>query len=324
MREDVTKARRQQPPKAFSTYQLAWVGLAAFSLGYLCVAAAKPELLASVLPIDRGTDQRLANRAGSPGVDDQLTAMHGWIKDLRQDVAETKSAIARHEERLAATEKVLPLAVQQKTDAATTSADKLAARFSNESAIPNGTPPVQAAAKPAQATKTAKSKEPTPRRSVAAPPDKKAAKGPKPQPEAGFEETIAAAIKPEANPYNLRVLNSGQTSQITTGSVPPSRTATPAFPPAQISRSNAQPQAIEIASAESLDALRNRWGEIRGRTPALRKLAPRYRITADGAGAPFRLLAGPFTEPGEAARACSQLKARGYSCALGYYTGTAL
>ncbi len=324
MQEDITRPRRQQRPKAFGTYQLAWVGLAAFSLGYLCVAAAKPELLASVLPIERGSDQRLAGRAGGAGVDDQLTAMRGWMTDLRRDVAETKSAIARHEERLTAAEKALPLTTLSKTDAAAASADKLAARFANEPATQSAPPPATVVAKPAQTAKAVKTKEPPPRRSAGTQSEKKAAKGAKPQPETGFEETIAAAIKPDATPYNLRVLNSGQTSQITTGSVPASRIATPAFPPAQISRANSQPQAIEIGSAESLDALRNRWGEIRGRTPALRKLAPRYRISADGAGAPFRLLAGPFNEPGEAARACSQLKARGYSCAIGDYAGNAL
>ena len=81
---------------------------------------------------------------------------------------------------------------------------------------------------------------------------------------------------------------------------------------------------IVIGNSESLEALRARWGDLSTRNAGeLRELAPRYRLATDGRPAPFSLLAGPFGTNDDAQRTCANLRAKGVTCRVSDYSGSA-
>jgi hypothetical protein len=82
--------------------------------------------------------------------------------------------------------------------------------------------------------------------------------------------------------------------------------------------------AVQLDSATSLDALRTRWGllvERHGST--LATLQPRY-IAPPNKGGPYRLLAGPLTNPGAAREICSELRAQLPFCTTTDFAGEPL
>ena len=295
--------------QASNAYLMSWVAFAAFGLGYIGVAATRPDLLGAILPIaEPQQDQIMAGRTAGD-IADELATLRKWVNDLQHDLAAAKSSmheqaahttaivqrLAAAEDRLGPIREVrsegrptvqrLPIRGQAPAPAAT---QPVAAAVQ---ALPAGDPPQQRLVQPAPPTTPA---------------------------------------EPAAFANTMKVLNSAS-APIATGSVPDAAPATAALasPPASpmktavVTPPRSGPRAIEIGNSESLEGLRTKWGDLSGRNPELGDLAPRYRLTADGRQAPFTLLAGPFDTPDAAARTCDALKSKGVTCRVGAYTGNA-
>jgi hypothetical protein len=339
---EARKPGRAHSGSRITGYLLTWAALAACALGYLTVAAARPDLLAIVLPVaDRGYDGAGSLPNGSD-VRDEMTTMRKWVNELQHEMAAAKSAI----------------------EAQTTESRVLAQRITAaEARLPglrdirtgSGNEPVPPPAQSANASSSAPATEPD--RLASAPPATAPEPPPAPVASTAFEKTIVAAIAepPEAarsapapvaiappsppppapqksasrSAPSVKILNPVPSAQITTGSVvrpspPPAPTpkfgaakVTPPPPPAPV-------RGIEIGNAESLDGLRSQWSQLTSRNGAvLSQLAPRYLIAADGSQSPFKLMAGPFKTTNEAVRACRALRARGVACKVGRYIGNA-
>ncbi|MGE0626656.1 MAG: hypothetical protein AB7O43_02445 [Hyphomicrobiaceae bacterium] len=317
MSDDKTKPRRPQRRKPPNGYLLMWAGLAAFSMGYLAVAIANPSLLAGLLPISSKHAEQAAQASSGSELAAHVTRLDGWIRDLSQDVSATKTSLEAQAARTTDLEHRLA-SVESRT-----------ATAAERPAVP---PMAEASPPPPAHVATAAENGASGRRGnsehAKSEPKQHVASAPAPSKTAHkdrFEEAITAAIEPAKKRPPVRIINSAPPSPITTGSLPAKRAAPPPFQPPKVTRTEGPPTAIEIGRADSLDALRSRWGELAGRNSAvLKRLAPRYKITADASGSPFKLLAGPFSGTAEALRACSALKARGVACSVGDYTGNAL
>jgi hypothetical protein len=85
-----------------------------------------------------------------------------------------------------------------------------------------------------------------------------------------------------------------------------------------------QPElAVQLATAPSLQALRQSWGQLAERHPPLAALEPRV-VAPHSAGGLYRLLAGPIPGKAEAERICSELHIGSKACFATAYTGTPL
>lgn len=306
MQAEATAKRGASGRTGASLYLMSWVAVAAFGLGYIGVAATRPDLLGAILPLaEPAQDQANASRQGND-LAEEMSRLRRWVHELQHELAATKSTL---QEQVAHSSSI----VQRLTAAE----EKLGALREVRDPVIK-TVPVPRGQTKAQA--------PTP-----------------PAPAAAEPARVAEAAPAEQTPANtagVRVLN-GASSPIATGSVPDTsasaqrqvaaaappptpafsapKVVTPAPPPAPPT-----PRGIEIGNAESLDALRARWGELSGRNPdALGALAPRYRLAGDGRASPFTLLAGPFDNTTDATRACNSLKARGIPCRVSGYGGNA-
>ena len=291
--------------QASNAYLMSWVALAAFGLGYIGVAATRPDLLGAILPMaEPQQDQIMAGRTAGD-IADELTTLRKWVNDLQHDLAAAKSSMheqAAHNtaiaQRLAAAEDRLGPVREVRSDGRAT-----IQRLQNRSQAPAAAAaqPVAAAAQPLPGGE---------------PRDQRLAQPALP----------ATPAEPAAFANNMKVLN-GASAPIATGSVPeaPPPTAAPVSPmkTAVVTPPRSGPRAIEIGNSESLEGLRAKWGDLSGRNPELGDLAPRYRLTADGRQAPFTLLAGPFDTPDAATRTCDALKSKGVTCRVGAYTGNA-
>lgn len=110
---------------------------------------------------------------------------------------------------------------------------------------------------------------------------------------------------------------------------PPVRvvSATPAsalVPPAPVPEASAAaaPSAIDIGGFRSLSSLRRSWADMSQRYGDLSKgMEPRARLRETDSGIEARLLAGPFADPTDAAKACLRLRAAGAPCAVTTYGG---
>jgi hypothetical protein len=99
----------------------------------------------------------------------------------------------------------------------------------------------------------------------------------------------------------------------------------PAVPPAAAPVPTIPPAAIDLGGFRSLGSLRRAWSDTAGRHTDLTKgLEPLARLRETDSGIEARLLAGPFTDPTEAAKACLRLKAIGAPCTVTTYTGQPL
>lgn len=279
-------ARRTGPGRqASSLYLTTWVAVAAFGLGYIGVATTRPDLLGTILPLaEQQPDQ--ANAARQSGdLAEEMVVLRKWIHELQHELAAAKSGLYEQTahnnailQRLSAAEERLGVLRDVREPAGKVPAAKVQTRAQA---------PVQPLPTPAE-------------------PAQKIAQV---QPQTWTPEVAASSNA------NVRVLNTA-TAPITTGSVP--ETATTGAPAVKASPVPVSPRAIEIGTADSLDGLRAKWGEIAGRNgDVLAEAAPRYRLSADGRSAPFTLLAGPFETPADATRACNALRAKGVACRVG-------
>jgi hypothetical protein len=291
MGEEIRATKPRSRSKASTAYLYSWGVVAVCGMAYVGVAATRPDLIGSVLPLaDQTNDQTFAGRAVAD-VADELATLRKWVNDMQHELATTRSAMQEQAsqqaalvQRLSAAEERLPATREIRADG---TAKALAPRVSRAAQI----------LQPAQQQ----------------------------------QGVAAAAVRPPAEPAappaqvadvsNVRVINPVASSPITTGSVaqPPSGGAAAPKTPTV-----GGPRGIEIAAADSLDGLRSKWGDLAGRnTDALGELAPRYRLATDGRQSPFTLVAGPFSTPADAARTCAQLKARGIVCRVSDFSGSA-
>ena len=302
-------ARRAAPGRQSSSlYLMTWVAVGAFGLGYIGVATTRPDLLGTILPLaEQPQDQANAGRQ-SGDLTEEMVVLRKWIHDLQHELAATKSSL--HEQA------VHTSAVLQRIAAAEE-------RFGTLRDVrePTGKVPAPKVQTRAQAPAQVPAQAPVQAQVQASAPTAEA--GPRPaqtqaqiqaQPQAWAPEVAGASIP------NVRIMNTA-TAPITTGSVPDA--TTPGAPTAKSTAVQVAPRAIEIGTAESLDGLRAKWGEIASRnSDVLADAAPRYRLSADGRAAPFTLLAGPFETPADATRACNALRTKGVACRVGgAYTG---
>ena len=291
--------RRATPGRQTSSqYLMSWVAVGAFGLGYIGVATTRPDLLGTILPLaEQPLDQASAGR--QPGdLAEEMVVLRKWINDLQHELAATNSSLqeqAVHNsvvlQRIAANEERLGALREVREPTGKGPAPKVQTRAQARVQAPV---PVQASAPAAEAgQRPAQAQVQTP--------------------------TWAPEVAGASNP-TVRIMNSASVP-ITTGSVPD--TTMPGSPAAKSTPLQVSPRAIEIGTAESLDGLRAKWGEIASRSgDVLADAAPRYRLSADGRAAPFTLLAGPFETPADATRACKALRNKGVACRVGgAYTG---
>ncbi len=294
MQVEAVAGRSGTGRSAANMYLTSWVAVAAFGLGYIGVAATRPDLLGAILPLaEPASDQTVAGRT-SGDLADEIASLRKWVHDLQHELAATKSTLQEQVahssaivQRLAAAEERMGGVRDVRDPAVRTPAPRIQGR-----ALAPASPGADAAAKTAQATQL--------------------------EPNSGA---------------NLKVINGGAV-QIATGSVPDvtasaaggTAATTPGFGPPRVAPATPPtgPRAIEIGSGESLEALRSKWSELTGRNgDVLGDLSPRYRLAADGRSAPFTLLAGPFETPADATRTCNALRAKGLACRVGAYGGNA-
>ena len=292
-------SRSHRAARPSSAYLYSWITVATCGLAYVGVAATRPDLIAAVLPIaETSSEQAFGSRAAAD-MADELATMRKWVHDMQHDLASTKSALleqvqhnAALQQRIAAAEDRLPPVRETRVDAAAKAA-LVRARSAAQPAVPAAVSPVPQA------------------------------------PSVQSQAPVAPAqTQSAADGGGFKVINAQtNAADITTGSVSaspaPATTAaltaapkTGAAPPRQ--------RGIEIGSADSLEGLRSRWGDISGRNAeVLGDAAPRYRIASDGRPAPFTLVAGPFGTTEDAIRTCGQLRQKGVTCRVGDFTGSA-
>lgn len=296
MQVEASARRAAQGRQASSLYLISWVAVAAFGLGYIGVATTRPDLLGTILPLaDQQPDQASATR-NAGDLAEEMVVLRKWINELQHELAATKSGV--YEQTANTNAILLRLAAAEERLGALREVREPTPKGAVAKVLTRAQAPVQASPTPAEpAQKTAQAQ-------------------PQTQSQAWAPEVAASPLS------NVRVVNPA-TTPITTGSVP--EAASPAAPAAKAPPPPVSPRAIEIGSAESLDGLRAKWGEIASRNAdVLADAAPRYRLAADGRAAPFTLLAGPFETPADATRACNALRAKGVACRVGgAFTGNA-
>ena len=286
-----------------SGYLLSWIALAAFAFGYIGVAATRPDLLPGVIPLNDQGGEQLAGARSTGDLADEIASLRKWVNDLQHEMVAAKTSLQNGEQQ--------QHALLQRMTAAEE-------RLSPVREIRADVPPARGRAAEAK---------PLPVAAVALPPME-----PKPE-----EPTVALTAS------GIKLINGGAASEIVTSSVIPSSAAPSSIAapsatvtPTQAFATQVLPskaavvgggiRAIEIADAESLDGLRNRWAAISSQNAAaLKRLEPRYRISAaNNSATPFTLLAGPFNSTADAARACAQLRANGVTCRVGEFAGNGL
>ena len=87
--------REGAPPRRLSTYVATWVLLATSGLAYLAVVAARPDLVSG------GGGEQVAAAATAHSVDltEQLTSTKGWLRDLENELGETRRQLSAERER---------------------------------------------------------------------------------------------------------------------------------------------------------------------------------------------------------------------------------
>lgn len=265
-----------------------WIGLAVAALGYLTVAAAKPELLADLSDLaTRVGTERIAAAGAAPADPGEVLALRDTAARLQAEVSRlTANVIASEEragqlaERLAALE---PRSATQAAASADSAASDIARKFADAK------PAAKAEAKPVASAGLKVLNQPADgieTGSIAAP------------------HATAAAAPAAATPAQPIAFGAA--------------VVTPA----------PRPMGVQIANAPSIDALRLSWSLLTERhADSLKSLEPRYVMGAPGGnadGESFDLVAGPFKTEAQAKRACKTLQARGVPCRIADYEGNAL
>lgn len=78
---------------------------------------------------------------------------------------------------------------------------------------------------------------------------------------------------------------------------------------------------IDLGSEPSFGSLRIRWDNLRRKYPELSRLSPRISVRDNKGKVELRLVAGPFDNAAEAAKACAGLLAKGAVCDGGLFDG---
>jgi len=153
---------------------------------------------------------------------------------------------------------------------------------------------------------------------------------------------LETARAPEVTPEELlqarlRALEE-QLGTMATGSIPPPAPApgvTPAEPtPVRTTAMTAEvdPEppvtrtsfGIDLGSESSFGPLRIRWENLRRKYPELARLSPRISVRDNAGNVELRLIAGPFENAADAAKACASLLAKGAVCDGGLFDGQRL
>jgi SPOR domain len=311
---------RPRPTGGFAKlYAGLWALLAAIALAYMVTLAIQPNLLGDFVPRGSEPESNLGQRAAARFATD-IVGLRDSIGDIRRDVTTLRSVVSAGEargrdlaERIAAVEERTKPAVvaEASAPAAIVPAPKSVAQRQAELRAQRAAEKTAAAA--AQAAKTA---------------------------------AITEAAQAAPAPVNVTVLNApaaAPANPIATGSLqlppaqgvpappPPAATApvvaatVAAFGPGAVKAATppAGPVGVELASGPSLEVLRLNWSLLADRHGAsLKSLEPRY--TTAGDGQPYQLVAGPINTPEEAARVCSQLRAKKVNCRVTGFGGNAL
>lgn len=274
-------------PRRVSAYVAGWVLLATSGLAYLGVVAARPDLMTA------GRGEQVAGAAATGQAADlveQLASTKGWLRDLENELGETRRQLSAERERNAALAQRLAMAEELK------------------------------AARPNETGKQS---------TVILPPVVSLEPGPaQVSPPTAGVRIVNAAPTPKQSAIVTGTVEAGTAGAPTAepGAAPSNAGPISFGAPKVVVAAPSTPTGIEIADAESLDGLRQSWSALSsGNTDVLRRLSARYRISSDASrDKPFTLLAGPFPTPAEARRACIALKARGVNCKVGDFTGNAM
>ncbi len=130
-------------------------------------------------------------------------------------------------------------------------------------------------------------------------------------------ETVSETAGEPSPPRSVRVITAPTVDTFAAASP-----GTPTVQSAAAAPSANAPAAIDLGSFRSLAALRRAWSYTATRNGVLTKnLEPLARLRETETGMEARLLAGPFPDPTEAAKACLRLKATGALCSVSTYTG---
>ncbi|CAN0466256.1 unnamed protein product, partial [Phaeothamnion confervicola] len=109
--------------KATTAYLYSWGAVAVCGLAYVGVAATRPDLIGTVLPLaDQANDQSYAGRAVAD-MADELATLRKWVNDIQHDLATTRNALQEQTaqqaalvQRMAAAEDRLPVTREVKAD----------------------------------------------------------------------------------------------------------------------------------------------------------------------------------------------------------------
>jgi hypothetical protein len=294
------KVSAQPPPRraarrSISGYLVFWVLLATAALGYLGLAATRPDVIVARLsPGAQQTAEPTAADRRTSELADELVNLRRWLTDLQREFAETRATVVQQ----ASTEKSL-------VDKVATIEDRLSAHVSNGEWASGD-----------QAAKSKSAVSPGTEQVL------KAMAGGSAEP-----RTELAPARTAASAEQVARKASGA-APIATGAIPsPAAAERPiAFGPAKVTPAPAgRALGIELTGAESLEALRSSWDQLaRQHDQVLQRLTPRYRTALQGEEQPLRLVAGPFASQAEASRACAALRSKQVACRIGAFTGNAL
>jgi hypothetical protein len=81
---------------------------------------------------------------------------------------------------------------------------------------------------------------------------------------------------------------------------------------------------VDLGSETSFGGLRTRWDNLRKQYPELGRLSPRISARDKNGKVELRLIAGPFSNAADAAKACASLLTKGTLCDGGLFEGQRL
>lgn len=286
---------------------LFWAVLATVALAYMAALALNPDLIA---PERRGAPSVAMATAPTPAevapVDDEVEALRQTVVQLKAEIATMRAASPAGEDQ----ERAVTVGTAPPAAAIVTGSLPPASRAAGDhsGAVPEPVtlqPPVEPVSPPV----TEVSAPPPPAAKSAS-----ARKAPDPAPAVG-----KAAGRKGATPPGTTAEPIGSfTASVTPAAPGPTTPVSPTI----ISRANSY--GVQLASGPTVDTLRVSWNLLNERHKGVLKgLEPRYAVPDDPTAA-IALVAGPLTTAEEAARVCSNLRAKRITCAVVSFDGKAL
>ena len=303
-------------------YAVAWTLMGVAAIGYLSVALAQPDLLAS--PKDKAASAVDTALLQQKRVTRELATLRESVSSLRHEVDRIKDDVASQvaqakpiaEPEPPPTQPDIPPVVP--LDVTTKAVPTTIERPAVEQ-------PAQVAAQPTPAQRSSRTpplpvRVPVARRQVAnnelpssivtatilnAPETTNITTGSVPAAAPSLPETVERALD-----------NTRQTARVPTAVVPPAAAPAIKFGAATVQPSQPSgPTSVVVSVAPSIDVLRFDWQRLAAQHPALLgTLYPRYDVMA--ADGPYRLLAGPLSDREEAERLCAALRAYSVTCGV--------